>query len=66
MQPRWAESHVRRRARVTSESDLELLKWCSRRGEQAPVNSLVAAGIPAIGLSGEDDSLLGAEIIDAE
>jgi acetylglutamate kinase len=29
------------------------------------VNSLVAAGIPAVGLSGEDDALIGAELIDA-
>jgi acetylglutamate kinase len=28
------------------------------------VNSLVAAGAPAVGLSGEDDALIGAEIID--
>jgi acetylglutamate kinase len=28
------------------------------------VNSLVVAGIPAVGLSGEDDALIGAELID--
>jgi acetylglutamate kinase len=28
------------------------------------VNGLVAAGVPAVGLSGEDDALIGAELID--
>jgi acetylglutamate kinase len=53
--------------RVTSESDLELLRMVlSGLVNKRLVNSLVAAGIPAVGLSGEDDSLIGAEIIDAE
>ena len=52
--------------RVTSESDLELLRMVlSGMVNKRLVNSLVAAGIPAVGLSGEDDALIGAELIDA-
>jgi acetylglutamate kinase len=52
--------------RVTSESDLELLRMVlSGLVNKRLVNSLVAAGIPAVGLSGEDDALIGAELIDA-
>jgi len=53
--------------RVTSESDLDLLRMVlSGLVNKRLVNNLVAAGIPAVGLSGEDDSLIGAEIIDAD
>lgn len=53
--------------RVTSKSDLDLLRMVlSGLVNKRLVNSLVAAGIPAVGLSGEDDSLIGAEIIDAD
>lgn len=52
--------------RVTSESDLELLRMAlSGLVNKRLVNSLVTAGIPAVGLSGEDDALIGAEVIDA-
>lgn len=52
--------------RVTSRSDLELLRMVlSGVVNKRLVNSLVAAGIPAVGLSGEDDALIGAELIDA-
>jgi len=53
--------------RVTSKSDLDLLRMVlSGLVNKRLVNSLVAAGIPAVGLSGEDDSLIGAEIIDVD
>jgi acetylglutamate kinase len=52
--------------RVTSQSDLELLRMVlSGLVNKRLVNSLVAAGIPAVGLSGEDAALIGAELIDA-
>jgi acetylglutamate kinase len=52
--------------RVTSESDLDLLRMVlSGLVNKRLVNSLFTAGLPAVGLSGEDDSLIGAEIIDA-
>ena len=52
--------------RVTSQSDLELLRMVlSGLVNKRLVNSLVAAGIPAVGLSGEDDALIGTELIDA-
>jgi acetylglutamate kinase len=52
--------------RVTSRSDLDLLRMVlSGVVNKRLVNSLVAAGIPAVGLSGEDDALIGAELIDA-
>ena len=52
--------------RVTSKSDLELLRMVlSGVVNKRLVNSLVAVGIPAVGLSGEDDALIGAEVIDA-
>jgi acetylglutamate kinase len=52
--------------RVTSRSDLELLRMVlSGAVNKRLVNSLVAAGVPAVGLSGEDDALIGAELIDA-
>jgi acetylglutamate kinase len=52
--------------RVTSQSDLELLRMVlSGIVNKRLVNGLVVAGIPAVGLSGEDDALIGAELIDA-
>ena len=52
--------------RVTSRGDLELLRMVlSGTVNKRLVNSLVAGGAPAVGLSGEDDALIGAEIIDA-
>lgn len=52
--------------RVTSEGDLELLRMVlSGVVNKRLVNSLVAAGLPAVGLSGEDGALIGAEVIDA-
>ena len=53
--------------RVTSESDLDLLRMVlSGLVNKRLVNGLVAAGVSAIGLSGEDSALITAEIIDAE
>jgi acetylglutamate kinase len=52
--------------RVTSRSDLDVLRMVlSGLVNKRVVSSLVAAGIPAVGLSGEDDALIGAELIDA-
>lgn len=52
--------------RVTSRSDLDLLRMVlSGAVNKRLVNSLVAAGVPAVGLSGEDDALISAEMIDA-
>jgi acetylglutamate kinase len=52
--------------RVTSQGDLELLRMVlSGVVNKRLVNSLVAAGLPAVGLSGEDGALIGAELIDA-
>jgi acetylglutamate kinase len=52
--------------RVTSRSDLDLLRMVlSGVVNKRLVNSLVTAGVPAVGLSGEDDGLIGAELIDA-
>lgn len=52
--------------RVTSQGDLELLRMVlSGVVNKRLVNGLVAAGVPAVGLSGEDDALIGAELIDA-
>jgi acetylglutamate kinase len=52
--------------RVTSQSDLDLLRMVlSGTVNKRLVNALVAVGIPAVGLSGEDDALIGAEVIDA-
>jgi acetylglutamate kinase len=52
--------------RVTSQSDLDLLRMVlSGAVNKRLVNALVAVGIPAVGLSGEDDALIGAEVIDA-
>lgn len=52
--------------RVTSRSDLDLLRMVlSGVVNKRLVNSLVAAGVPAVGLSGEDNALICAELIDA-
>jgi acetylglutamate kinase len=52
--------------RVTSQGDLELLRMVlSGIVNKRLVNSLVAAGVPAIGISGEDGGLIRAEVIDA-
>jgi acetylglutamate kinase len=52
--------------RVTSEGDLELLRMVlSGVVNKRLVNAFLAAGIPAIGISGEDGRLIGAEMIDA-
>src|SRR5881398_706438 len=52
--------------RVTSQGDLELLRMVlSGVVNKRLVNSLVAAGLPAVGLSGEDAALIRAELIDA-
>jgi len=52
--------------RVTSQGDLELLRMVlSGVVNKRLVNSFVAAGVPAVGLSGEDAALIGAELIDA-
>lgn len=51
--------------RVTSESDIDLLRMVlSGAVNKRLVNGLVAAGVPAVGLSGEDGALIGAELID--
>lgn len=51
--------------RVTSEGDIELLRMVlSGVVNKRLVSSFVAAGIPAIGVSGEDGALIGAEPID--
>lgn len=51
--------------RVTSQGDLELLRMVlSGTVNKRLVNSFVTAGIPAVGLSGEDGGLLRAEPID--
>jgi len=51
--------------RVTSEGDIELLRMVlSGVVNKRLVNSLVSAGLPAVGISGEDGGLIGAEAID--
>ena len=52
--------------RVTSEGDLDLLRMVlSGIVNKRLVNGLIAVGVPALGLSGEDGALIRAEIIDA-
>jgi acetylglutamate kinase len=52
--------------RMTSAADLELLRMVlSGVVNKRLVNSLVTEGIPAVGISGEDSGLIGAEVIDA-
>lgn len=52
--------------RVTSEGDLDLLRMVlSGIVNKRLVNSFIAVGVPALGLSGEDGALIRAEIIDA-
>src|SRR4029078_4459740 len=51
--------------RVTSEGDIELLRMVlSGVVNKRLVNSLVSAGLPAIGISGEDGGLIAAKPID--
>jgi acetylglutamate kinase len=51
--------------RVTSRADLELLRMVlSGIVNKRLVNSLVSAGVSAVGISGEDGALLRAEVID--
>ena len=51
--------------RVTSQSDLELLRMVlSGVVNKRLVSSLVAADVPAVGISGEDSALISAEFID--
>lgn len=52
--------------RVTSEEDLELLRMVlSGAVNKRLVNAMVAAGVPAVGISGEDGGLIGAALIDS-
>lgn len=52
--------------RVTSKADLDLLRMVlSGLVNKRLVNALIVAGVPAVGLSGEDDALITAEVIDA-
>lgn len=51
--------------RITSEADIELLRMIlSGVVNKRLVNSLLATGLPAVGISGEDGGLMGAEPID--
>ena len=51
--------------RVTSQADLELLRMVlSGVVNKRLVSSLVGADLPAVGISGEDGALIGAEFID--
>ncbi|MDQ6690068.1 MAG: acetylglutamate kinase [Gemmatimonadota bacterium] len=53
--------------RVTSRDDLDLLRMVlSGVVNKRLVNGLVAAGVPAVGLSGEDGALITAATIDAD
>jgi acetylglutamate kinase len=53
--------------RVTSKADLDLLRMVlSGVVNKRLVNGLIAAGVSAVGLSGEDGALITAEIIDAD
>lgn len=53
--------------RVTSKADLDLLRMVlSGVINKRLVNGLLANGVSAVGLSGEDGALIGAEIIDAD
>lgn len=52
--------------RVTSQADLELLRMVLSGGvNKKLVNSLITEGVCAVGISGEDSALIGAEIIDS-
>ncbi|HWL39337.1 MAG TPA: acetylglutamate kinase [Gemmatimonadaceae bacterium] len=53
--------------RVTSQGDLELLRMVlSGSVNKRLVNLLVAEGVPAVGISGEDSALIRAESIDRQ
>lgn len=52
--------------RVTSQADLELLRMVlSGVVNKRLVNAMVAEGLPAIGISGEDSGLIGAKVLDS-
>jgi acetylglutamate kinase len=52
--------------RVTSKADLDLLRMVlSGLVNKRLVNALIAGGVPAIGISGEDGALITAEVIDS-
>jgi acetylglutamate kinase len=60
------EAQFVRGRRVTSRADLDLLRMVlSGAVNKRLVNGLLAKGVPAVGLSGEDGALISAEIIDA-
>ena len=60
------EAEFVRGRRVTSKADLDLLRMVlSGVVNKRLVNGLIANGVPAVGLSGEDGALISAEIIDA-
>jgi acetylglutamate kinase len=53
--------------RVTMPEDVDLVRMVlSGRANKRLVSMLSAAGVPAVGISGEDGDLLPAEVIDAE
>jgi hypothetical protein len=64
MRERWVGSGIRRRAPVTEE-DLELLRMAVGRSQQAPREHRYR-WLTAVGVSGEDLGLIGAELIDAQ
>jgi acetylglutamate kinase len=52
--------------RVTSTADLDLLRMVlSGLVNKRLVNALIVAGVPAVGMSGEDGALITAEVIDS-
>lgn len=62
-----AESQFKGGRRVTSQLDLEIIRMAlSGAANKRLVSALVAAGVPALGLSGEDAALLSASPIDPE
>ena len=53
--------------RITSDEDVELVRMAlSGSSNKRLVAELVAAGIPAVGISGEDSGMIEAELIDLE
>ena len=51
--------------RVTSEADVDLVRMAlSGASNKRLVSALVAHGVPAVGLSGEDAGLLGAVVLE--
>lgn len=62
-----SEPHFIAGRRVTSNDDLELVRMAvSGAANKRLVSRLVGAGVPAIGISGEDAALIGARTLDAE